>query len=136
MSRVKEKEKQKLTAEESIEGIFRTVGSFLDILSDMVEKGEIPVRRKGKAEYGERKGMKAAAVYGFSIRLGEEWQSGIRPFLEVRSPENKVQVGEEVRDGPDDVFDEKETVVVVAELPGVSGKDINVEVRRYPHSQY
>jgi len=28
-----------------------------------------------------------------------------------------------------DVFDEKETVVVVAELPGVNEKDINVELR-------
>jgi hypothetical protein len=132
----REKEKQKLTPEESIEGIFRTVGSFLDILSDMVEKGEVPIRRKLKAEFGERKGMKAAAVYGFTVKMGDKWQSGGQPFLEITTPEGKMSGREEVRESSADVFDDKETVVVVAEIPGASEKDITVEVRRYPNHHY
>jgi HSP20 family protein len=129
------KEKRKIGTEETIEGIFRTVGSFLDILSDMVQKGEIRITRKGNTEYGERKGMKAAAIYGFSVSLGDP-QSGTQPFLEVRSHEDTGHLAEQVHEMEDDVFDEKETVVVVAELPGASGKDITVEVRRYPNNHY
>ncbi len=131
----KVKEKKKIKAEETIEGIFRTVGSFLDILSDMVQKGEIQIRRKGETEFGERKGMKAAAIYGFSVSLGDP-QSGMLPFLEGGSHQDKGLLTEEVHELEDDVFDEKETVVVVAELPGASGKDITVEVRRYPNNHY
>ncbi len=81
----KGKEKKKIKAEETIEGIFRTVGSFLDILSDMVQKGEIRIRRKGETAYGERKGMKAAAIYGFSVSLGDPL-SGMRPYLRGEGP--------------------------------------------------
>lgn len=129
----KGKEQKKIKAEETIEGIFRTVGSFLDILSDMVQKGDIQIRRKGETEFGERKGMKAAAVYGFSVNLGDP-QGGTQPFLEVRSLEDKGIRTEEVHEMEDGFFDEKETVVVVTELPGTSGKDITVEVRRYPNN--
>lgn len=129
----KAREKKKMGTEETIEGIFRTVGSFLDILSDMVQKGEIPIRRKRDTEYGERKGMKAAAIYGFSVSLGDPG-SGAQPFLEVRSHEDKGLLTEEAHEPEEDFLDDKETVVVVAELPGTSGKDITVEVRRYPNN--
>lgn len=128
----RENERQRLTTKEDIEGIFRTVGSFLDILSDMLGRGELPVKRKGEAEFGERKGMKAKAVYGFSLKLEDQWQSGMPSLLEWKSPEGNGSAGEQAHEPPTDNFDEKETVVVVAEIPGVSGRDINVEVRLYP----
>jgi len=125
MARGRGKDKKDMRSEEGAGGIFRTVGSFLDLLSDMVEKGETEIRREG--ELGQRKGMKA--VYGFTIRLGGEGQPRVEPFGNVRREKGKGPVVEEVREPMVDVFDEKEAVVVVGELPGVSEKDITVELR-------
>ena len=110
MVKGKGKEKKSVKREESVGGIFRTVGSFLDFLSDMVEKGETEIRREG--EVGLKKGIKA--VYGFSVKLGGEGQPRIEPFGNVRTEKGKGPVVEEVREPMVDVFDEKETVVVVA----------------------
>ena len=125
MVKGKGKDKKSVKREEGAGGIFRTVSSFLDFLSDMLEKGETEIRREGEA--GLKKGIKA--VYGFSVRLGGEGQPRIEPFGNVRTEKGKGPVVEEVREPIVDVFDEKETVVVVAELPGVNEKDINVELR-------
>jgi HSP20 family protein len=124
MAKGKGKDKK---GEEGVGRIFRTIGSFLDLLSDMMEKGETEVRREGELGLAGRKGMKA--VYGFSVRLGGEGQPRVEPFGNVRREKGKGPVVEEVREPMADVFDEKETVVVVAELPGINEKDITVELR-------
>jgi HSP20 family protein len=108
-------------------GILRSFGSFLEILSEMVEKGETEIRREGEVELGQRKGMKA--VYGFSVRLGSEGQPRVEPFGNVRRKKGKGPVVEAVREPIVDIFDEKEAVVVVAELPGINEKDVIVELR-------
>jgi HSP20 family protein len=125
MAKRKSEDKKGMKSEEGAGGIFRTVGSFLDLLSDMLEKGETEIRREG--ELGQRKGMKA--VYGFTVRLGGEGKTRVEPFGNVRREKGKGPVVEEVREPMVDVFDEEESVVVVAELPGVNERDITVELR-------
>ena len=125
MAKEKGKGKKGIKSEEGVGGIFRTFGSFLDLLSDMVEKGETEIRREGKL--GGRRGIKA--VYGFSVRLGGEGQPRVEPFGNVRREKGKGPVVEEVREPMVDLFDEKEMVIVVAELPGINEKDITVELR-------
>jgi HSP20 family protein len=127
MAKEKKKSKKSTKSEEGVGGIFRTVGSFLDLLSDMVEKGEREVRREGEVELGRGKGMKA--VYGFSVRLGTEGEPKVEPFGNIRREKGKGPVVEEEREPMVDVFDEKESVVVVAEMPGINEKDITVELR-------
>ena len=126
MAKGKGKDERGTKSEEGVGGIFRTIGSFLDLLSDMVEKGETEIRREGEAGLGGKKGMKA--VYGFSVRLGGEGRPRVEPFGNVRREKGKGPVVEEVREPIVDIFDEKEAVVVVAELPGVNEKDITVEL--------
>ncbi|MBI3000155.1 MAG: Hsp20/alpha crystallin family protein [Deltaproteobacteria bacterium] len=125
MAKEKGKDKKSIKSEEGVGGIFRTFGSFLDLLSDMVEKGETEIRREG--ELGGRKGMKA--VYGFSVRLGGEGTPRVEPFGNMRREKEKGPVVEAVREPIVDVFDEKDAVVVVAELPGINEKDITVGLR-------
>ncbi len=125
MPKGKGKGKKSMKSEEGLGGIFGTLGSFLDLLSDMVEKGETEVVREG--EMGGRKGMKA--VYGFSVRLGGEGEPRVESFGNVKRQKGKGPVVEEVREPIVDVFDEKEAVIVVAELPGVNEKDITVDLR-------
>ena len=61
MARGRGKDKKDMRSAEGAGGIFRTVGSFLDLLSDMVEKGETEIRRGG--ELGQEKGMKAGFCF-------------------------------------------------------------------------
>ncbi|MBI4487545.1 MAG: Hsp20/alpha crystallin family protein [Deltaproteobacteria bacterium] len=126
MAKGRGKDKQSLKSEEGVGGIFRTIGSFLDLLSDMVEKGETEVRREGEVDLGQRKGMKA--VYGFSVRLGGEGHPRVEPFGNLRKNKDRGPVVEEVREPMVDVFEEKETVVVVGELPGINEKDVTVDL--------
>ncbi|MBI2352097.1 MAG: Hsp20/alpha crystallin family protein, partial [Deltaproteobacteria bacterium] len=72
MAKRKGKDRKSTGDREGLGGIVGAIGSFLDLLSDMVEKGESEVRREGEVGLGQRKGMKA--VYGFSVRLGGEGQ--------------------------------------------------------------
>src|SRR3990172_8323887 len=47
-------------------GMFRSLGGFLDLISDLAEKEGGEIHRSG--ELGDKKGVKA--VYGFSVRVG------------------------------------------------------------------
>ncbi len=122
-----EEHKKHMKSDEGAGGIFRTIGSFLDVLSDMVDREETEVRREGTVTLGEGKGAKA--VYGFTVRLGGMGEPRVQPFGNVKKEKGKGPVVEAVREPIVDVFDEKEALVVVAELPGIGEKDIVVELR-------
>jgi HSP20 family protein len=67
-------------------------------------------------------------VYGFSIKTA----LGGEPILETfgnikKSPEGPIV--EEEREPLTDVFDEKDEVVVIAEIPGVSEDGVSVDLK-------
>jgi HSP20 family protein len=106
-------------------GMFKSLGGFLELLSDLAEKGEA-LKRSG--ELGdEKKGVKA--VYGFSVRVGGGGKPQIENFGNVGSDRDGSPVVEEAREPLVDVFDEKDHLLVVAELPGVSESEIRFEVK-------
>ena len=110
------------------------VGGFLDGLSsllgklgELAEKGE-ELRKTG--EFGGREGN-LRGVYGFNIKvgLGEEGVK-LEPFGNVRKDERTGEaVVSEISEPLVDVFDEEEYVLVVAEMPGVAGEDIDLALR-------
>ncbi len=97
-------------------------GSFIELVSEMEKKGE-------KAERtGEIKTPQGRATYGYSIKIG-----GLGPVVEhfgniVRETE-KGPVVEEVREPIVDIFEEADSLEVIAELPGVGEKDIAYEIK-------
>ncbi|MBI4575619.1 MAG: Hsp20/alpha crystallin family protein [Planctomycetes bacterium] len=109
-------------------GMFRSLGGFLDFLSDLAEKaGEEGGEFKRSGELGdEKKGVKA--VYGFSVRVGGGGKPLIENFGNVRD-NGQGAVVEEAREPMVDVFDEGDHLTVVAELPGVGANDIRFEVK-------
>jgi len=115
-------------------GLFKGLGEFLDVLSDMVEVGEEEgaVSKEGIHRRGEFtvKGMEKAVrgVYGFSVRTGLGGAPKVERFGNIRATD-KGPVVAEVREPLVDVFDEGQEIVVVAELPGVTEDEIHVEVR-------
>jgi len=110
----------------SLGGVFRSLGGFLDLLSNLAEHGK-EIKRSG--ELGDDKqGVKA--VYGFSVRVGGEGKPLIERFGNVKDTDDgQGPVVEEAREPMVDLFDEGDHMVLIAELPGVDANDISFEVK-------
>jgi len=106
-------------------GLFEGIGNLVDSVSKMArESGGII------SKTGDIKGLgdKAKGVYGFTIRTLAGGEAKVEPFGNIRRTP-KGPVVEELREPIVDVFDEKDQLLVVAELPGVEESDINTEVK-------
>lgn len=127
-----EKKKREMKSEVSLDlglgGLFKGLGDFLDVLSDMVEEpGEAETTRSGEFRV-KGLGEKARGVYGFTIRSGIGGTPTVERFGNIRSTEEGPVVAE-VREPLVDTFDEGQEIVVVAELPGVAEEDIRCELQ-------
>lgn len=114
--------KEKAKFDLGLGGIFKGLGDFIELLGDLAEKGE-ELRREGEIKIGkETKG-----VYGFTIKTGIAGEPTVSSFGNIkRTP--KGPVVEEVREPIVDVFDEKDKVLLVAEMPGVEEDKILVKI--------
>jgi HSP20 family protein len=102
-------------------GIFKGLGSLIDLAAKMNEEG---VNKSGEIK-GLPKDMKG--VYGFKIST----LAGGKPFIETFGNVKDTAKGpvvEEVREPIVDVFDEKDRILVIVELPGVTKDNIKIEV--------
>ena len=100
--------------------LFKGLGNLIDLASKLSEEG---VDKKGEIS-GLPKG--ARGVYGVSIRT-MAGKPVIETFGNIRETA-KGPVVEEVREPIVDVFDEKDYIRLIAELPGVSEDKIKIEV--------
>lgn len=66
-------------------------------------------------------------IYGYSIKIGPDGKPEIREFGNIR-PRGRPEIVEltETREPLVDVFEEDDTVKIVAEVPGVEKEDINL----------
>ena len=114
---------------------FSGVGGFLGGLATLLEKlGDLAEKGEELRKSGEIRGAngKVHGVYGFNIKvgLGEEGVK-VEPFGNVRKDEKTGRpVVHEVREPMVDVFEEKEHVLVVAELAGVGEEDVKLELKQ------
>ncbi len=106
-------------------GLFKGLGSFIELLAEMAEKGEALAERTGEIR-GLRQGMRG--VYGFTVRMGLGGVPQVQQFGNVRAT-TAGPVINEVREPMVDVFDEGDSVLVVAEMPGVSIRDVIIDVK-------
>jgi HSP20 family protein len=128
----KEQRKQKSKPEEEVEidfgmgkigfgGIFKGLGNLIDLAAKLNEEGV--------SKTGEIKGLPKdiKGVYGFKIST----MSGGKPVIETFGNVKETAKGpvvEEVREPIVDVFDEKDHILVIVELPGVSKEKIKVDI--------
>ena len=110
-------------------GLFKGLGKLID-LAEKVEEAGGEIKRKGeiKGLGGETKG-----IYGFSIRTGIGERPKIQIFGNIRpvkkeTGKRKIKITE-TREPIVDVFNEKDHVLIVAELPGVSEDSIKLEIK-------
>jgi len=106
-----------------IGGIFKGLGSFIELVSEMAEKGQEKVERTGEIETPAGK-----AMYGFSVKIGGNGLQ-VERFGNIVRDTEKGAVVEEMREPFVDIFEEAENIEVIAELPGVEEKDITYEIK-------
>ncbi len=108
-------------------GLFQGIGSIVDLVSEMAEKGQSTVEKTQEfSGEGALKDLKG--VYGFSVKMGAGGNPEVQPFGNVKtSPSGPVV--DEMREPMTDVFDEKTTIQVIVEMPGVQKKDVTVDLQ-------
>ena len=109
----------------SFGGLFQGIGSVNDLVSKMEEEGKGETRREG--EFTSPSG-RVKGVYGFSIKTGLGGKPTVEPFGNVRKT-SKGPAVEEERQPLVDLFDEKDHVLVIIELPGIEKEHINTEIK-------
>ena len=126
-----EKEKKKEEKEAGIDfgmglgGIFEGIGNLIGSVSKIAEEGKGIISKTG-----EIKGLgdKAKGVYGFTVRTLAGGEPKVEPFGNIKKTP-KGPVVEEEREPIVDVFDEKDHILVVTELPGIEEGDIKTEIK-------
>jgi HSP20 family protein len=109
-------------------GVFKGLADLIEKLGDLADQGE-QLKKSGTFEHQDVKG-----VYGFSVKVGlgdkGDKEVKVEPFGNVRRDEQSGEtVVQEIREPVVDVFEEKDHTLVVAEMPGVSTKDVVLTVK-------
>ena len=113
------------------------LGGFLGKLGGVVEKlVDLAETGQSLSKTGELKGLdpqgKLRGVYGFSVKTGignqGEREVKIEPFGNIHRESSGDTVMEDVREPLVDVYEEEDHVLVLAEIPGVSKKDVQLEL--------
>lgn len=122
-------DRSKLKGRAAIDGMMEGLGKILERLNEVAEQGgDI----KGRGAFGDGSREQPQGVYGFSVKVGLGKENGleVEPFGNIR-PDAKTGEAEvhETREPVVDVFEEDDHTLVVAEMPGIGEKDVELEVR-------
>ena len=127
MENDKNKEKKDEAAFElfGLGGLFKGIEKLVDLAGKLEEKG-------GMSKEGEfnldhiKKGMKG--VYGFTINTAGGGIPKVETFGNIKKTPEGPKVDEE-REPITDIFDEKNEIVVIAEMPGIEETDLEIELK-------
>ncbi len=127
MAKEKEKKKEEvLDIDFGIGGLFKGIEKLVDLAANLKEAGG-EIKKEGEIDLSHLKeGMKG--VFGFSIKTMEGGKPIVEPFGNIKKTPKGTKVEEE-REPITDVFDEKDEVVVIAEMPGISEEGISLELK-------
>lgn len=105
-------------------GIVRGLGDLIEKLNELSETGQ-ELSQTGELGQGEN----VKGIYGFSVKVGLGGKPSIEPFGNLhRDTRSGRTVVQEVREPMVDVIEEEDHVLVLAEMPGISAEDVQVEV--------
>ena len=106
-------------------GLFKGIEKLVDLAGKLEEKG-------GMSKEGEinldhiKKGMKG--VYGFTINTAGGGSPKVETFGNIKKTPEGPRVDEE-REPITDIFDEKDEIVVIAEMPGIEETDLKIDLK-------
>ena len=111
----------------NVGGILSGLTGLVEKLNELAETGA-ELRRTGEV-HGAGKELKG--IYGFTVKVGLGDQAArVEPFGNIRTDKTTGQaVVEEIREPVVDLFEEKEHLLIVAEMPGISAADVKIEVK-------
>ena len=109
-------------------GIFKGIGNLIDLATKLQQEGKSEFSRTGEIKGLGSKGAKA--VYGFSVKLGglAGESPEVQTFGNIKKDEKGAPVVEEDREPLVDVFDEADRITIIAEIPGVEEKKIQIGI--------
>jgi HSP20 family protein len=108
----------------SFSGLFQGIGNIIDLVSRLEEEGKEAGEHSG--EFTSPSG-KVKAVYGLSVKTGLGGKPTVESFGNVRKTARGAVVEEE-REPLVDIFDEKDHVLIIIELPGIEEEHIKTSV--------
>ncbi len=105
------------------------LGDFIEKLGELADKGE-KLSRSGELHWKDQ-GKDLKGVYGFSVKVGLGGDEvKVEPFGNIRRDQKTGEsVVEEIREPIIDVFEEEGYTLILAEMPGISREDIQIEVK-------
>ncbi|MDP3043372.1 MAG: Hsp20/alpha crystallin family protein [bacterium] len=118
-------------------GLLKGLGKFIDLAERAEEVGG-ELKRSGRisARGGSAFGGKGFGgrqdihgVYGFTVRTGLGQRTKVEPFGNIKKTKEGPKVSE-TREPIVDVFDEKDHILIIAELPGIDEKSIKVDLKK------
>lgn len=131
------KEKQKPEEEKEVKidlgkigfsfgGLFKGLGNLIELASQLQEKaGKMQKEGKFTIPVG---GKELKGMYGFSVSTMADGKPEFRTFGNKIKETPKGPVVSEEREPLIDIFDEKDHVLIIAELPGVAEEEIKIEL--------
>ena len=111
-------------------GLIKGLGKFVDLVEKVEEAGG-EIRKSGtiKGLGGSVGGNKDVhGVYGFTVRTCLGQKTKVEPFGNIKKTKEGPKVSE-TREPIVDVFDEKDHILIIAELPGIDEKSIKLELK-------
>lgn len=106
-------------------GLFKGLEKLVDLAGKLEEEGEI--RKEGDISFDHlKKGMKG--VYGFTIKTAVGGSPKVETFGNIKKTPEGPKVDEE-REPITDIFDEKDEIVIIAEMPGIEQDEINIDLK-------
>jgi len=106
-------------------GLFKGIENLVDLAVKLEEKGGM--NKEGEINLDHiKKGMKG--VYGFTINTAAGGSPKVETFGNIKKTPEGPKVDEE-REPITDIFDEKDEIVVIAEMPGVEENEIEIDLK-------
>ena len=116
-------------------GLLKGFGDLIEAASKLAEKGE-GLSKSGEIDFSGLNKIKGLqdlkGVYGVRVGTMADGRPSVQPFGNIKKASKKAPKGpavEEVREPIIDIFDEPEGINVVAEMPGIDEKDVQIEIK-------
>jgi len=109
-----------------LDGIFKGLESLINLAGNLKDAGD-EIKKEGEIDLSNLKdGMKG--VYGFSFKTAAGGQTVKEQFGNIKITPKGPKVEKE-REPITDIFNEKDHILVMLEMPGVTSKDIKIELK-------
>lgn len=110
-------------------GLFGGLAQLVEKLNDLAETGKQLSGTGELSDFGP--GRQFKGVYGFNVKVGlGDDKIKVEPFGNIKKDQKSGQtVVQEVREPLVDVFEEKDHTLIVAEMPGITSRDVKLDLQ-------